>query len=112
MIKGRGRITRAWHKEMVGRNLTLAREALGSTRNDWIAQYGKSHGVYASKLCMWEGGVSYPDLFFLMGLCEDHGLTLDWLFRGDLRGLPSDLASALAPGAVGIPARLGAKAPL
>lgn len=116
MINGRsmktinGRAARtAFHKEQVGRNLTIAREGLGATRNDWIKTYGASHGIYSSKLCMWEGGVSYPDLFFLIALCENHGLTLDFFLRGELRGLSSELASALASAAGGISVLVEAK---
>jgi hypothetical protein len=107
MINGRRQKT-AWHREAVGRNLTLAREALGSSRNDWIEQYGDSYGVYASKLSMWEAGITYPDLFFLIGLCEEHGLTLDWFLRGERSGLASSLVSALPAAAAETRVRLKA----
>jgi transcriptional regulator with XRE-family HTH domain len=66
------------HKNIVGERLQIAREALGLSRRDMFDKYD----VRPNKLCQWELGENYPEMFFLMDFCRDTGLTLDWLLRG------------------------------
>ena len=81
------------HREFVGANLRMAREVKGASRRDWTLQFG----VAANMQSQWESGANYPDLFFLIRLCEDYGLTMDWFYRGDKSGVISSLSSALSP---------------
>jgi transcriptional regulator with XRE-family HTH domain len=71
------------HKNKVGERLKSAREALGMSRSTINDKYE----VKPNKMCQWEGGENYPDLFFLMRFCSDTGLTLDWLLRGVADGV-------------------------
>jgi transcriptional regulator with XRE-family HTH domain len=66
------------HKEEVGERLRSAREALGLSRRDIFDTYE----VKQNKLCQWEQGENYPEIFFLIEFCQNTGLTLDWILRG------------------------------
>jgi transcriptional regulator with XRE-family HTH domain len=78
-------------REQIGRNLMIAREALGATRSEWLKKYG----LYASKYSQWEAGTVLPNLLFLIAICDDYGLTMDWFLRGVRAGVSSSVAEAL-----------------
>jgi transcriptional regulator with XRE-family HTH domain len=73
-------------REKIGLRLKLLREALGYRQGEWVKRYKLRH---ASTLANWESGLRFPDIEFLIALCEDHpGITLDWLLRGKPRKFP------------------------
>lgn len=80
------------HRVFVGRNLALARTALGKRQTEWRTQYRLGS---ASKLSSWESGKNYPNPWFLLQLCNDYGFTMDWFFRGVRAGVPGGLADDL-----------------
>lgn len=43
----------------------------------------------------WEKGVQPPSLAMAQKLCDAHGITLDWIYRGVPDGLPHSLAVKL-----------------
>jgi transcriptional regulator with XRE-family HTH domain len=77
--------------EHMGRNLLIAREALGVTRQEWVRKYD----LYPSKYSQWENGIIPPNLLFLVAICEDYGLTMDWFVRGVRAGVASSVSEAL-----------------
>jgi transcriptional regulator with XRE-family HTH domain len=79
------------HKRQVGKNLSLLFQALG--RQD--AEIARSVGVSNSKLGNWKRGANYIDPYVATQLCERYGVTMDWIFRGRLYGLPTELADRL-----------------
>lgn len=40
---------------------------------------------------MWEIGDRLPDPLAMARFCNTHGVSLDWIYRGDTSGLPSEL---------------------
>lgn len=63
--------------EGVGERLTLTRETFGQRSVDWAKRYKVSMG----KLSNWEAGRNLPDMIFMISVCEDYGLPLDWFYR-------------------------------
>lgn len=81
-------------KVRVGRNLALAREALGRTQSQLAREYA-DFGITPPKLNQWEAGLHYPDPFFLAQLCDDYGFTMDWFYRGLKAGVSVERAADL-----------------
>jgi hypothetical protein len=80
------------HKRQVGRNLSLLCQAIGSTD----AEIARSVGVSNSKLGNWKRGDNYIDPYVATQLCDRYGVTMDWIFRGKLYGLPKELADKIS----------------
>jgi transcriptional regulator with XRE-family HTH domain len=85
------RIAKSDHKVFVGRNLALARTALGKSQ----AALARDLGIASNKLNQWEAGLYYPDPFLLLQVCDDHGFTMDWFYRGVLAGVAEQRAADL-----------------
>jgi transcriptional regulator with XRE-family HTH domain len=69
----------------------LARKILGLTEKE----FAEGAGVLLGRYHLWESGSIPISLSGAMALCVAHGLTLDWLYRGKLLGLPLWLAVEL-----------------
>ncbi len=80
------------HKAIVGANLRRAIEAIGITP----AQAARVAGVSPSRLGNWMRGANYPDPLALLRLRARFGVTLDYIYAGDLAGLPRALADRVA----------------
>ena len=52
-------------------------------------------GVSKSKLGNWLRGDNYPDPYAMWLLCRHYGVTMDWIYRGEIFGLPVSLADGL-----------------
>jgi transcriptional regulator with XRE-family HTH domain len=76
----------------VARRLGLTREILGLTEKE----FAERAGVVLTRYHLWETGRIPISLSSAMALCAAHGLTLDWLYRGKVQGLPSWLAVEVA----------------
>lgn len=74
-------------KILIGRRLRASREALGLPQK---ALY-KPLRVGKSTWSMWEIGDRLPDPLAMARFCNTHGVSLDWIYRGDTSGLPSEL---------------------
>jgi transcriptional regulator with XRE-family HTH domain len=72
----------------VARRLALTREFLGLAEKEFAERAGVALGRYH----LWETGRIPISLSSAMALCAAHGLTLDWLYRGKITGLPLWLA--------------------
>jgi transcriptional regulator with XRE-family HTH domain len=95
------RIIASTHKEAVGQNLTKARMALGKIQ----IELARELGIKSNKLNQWEQGIYYPDPWILKRLCEDHGFTMDWFYRGVRSGVSVERADDLKRvEAAGVPA--------
>jgi transcriptional regulator with XRE-family HTH domain len=81
-------------KRGVGERLALAREALGWTGAEMAREYAEA-GITGPKLSEWESGKYYPDPYFLLLLCDDHGFTMDWFYRGVRAGVSVERAADL-----------------
>lgn len=73
--------------ERVAARLALARKAYGLDQQE----FGKRAGLSQPQYNQFETGKRLLTLGPAMRLCEEYNLTLDWLYRDDPSGLPSDL---------------------
>lgn len=72
-------------RRAVGRHLRAIREVLGLGQ----AEFGRRAGLEPNTYNRIEKGHTLPSIFVAMALCDAHGLTLDYIYRGD----PSDLSA-------------------
>lgn len=72
-------------RKEVGRRLRVVREVYGLNQ----AEFGRRAGLASNTYNMIELGVKLPSVFVAIAICDAHGLTLDYIFRGD----PSDLSA-------------------
>lgn len=77
----------------LGARLRWAREVVAESQAQLCRDLG---GVDATAWNRWERGTRYPDPVVLVRLCDVFGLTMDYLYRGDLRGVREDVAIRLA----------------
>ena len=90
----------ARHKQQVGERLRIAREALGLEQRELAAQFEIDH----TKLSHWERGRHYPAPAFIARLWERHRIPADWIYLGEVSGVPHRLADSLLAAAAGSPA--------
>ena len=75
----------------IGERLSLMRNVFGMTQTD----FGKGAGSKKSTYNQYEKGKERPSLDEAIKLCDKYGLTLDWIYLGDTRGLSPDLCAAI-----------------
>jgi transcriptional regulator with XRE-family HTH domain len=71
----------------IGQRLTQAREAFGCTQAEFARQARVSNSAYNQ----YERGKKRPAVDQANRLCDAYQLSLDWIYRGDVRGLPKAL---------------------
>lgn len=79
--------------DAIAYRLRITREALGLNQTQFCGMAGIARNTYNQ----WEQGKGRPELDKALALCEAHSLTLDWVYRGVIGGLPYELASRIAP---------------
>lgn len=77
-------------KSISGR-LIATRLAKGLKQSEFADRAGVARNTYNQ----YEKGISRPQIDEAIKLCETHGLTLEWIYRGISSGLPSDLAGRI-----------------
>ena len=77
--------TAAWVGE-IGVRIQQLRSAFKWTQTDLAAKTG----LATSAINQWEKGIHPPSLEKAMILREKLGITLDWIYYGDIRGLTPD----------------------
>lgn len=77
--------------EAVGARLRTLRRVLGLRAVDLC----RALDIRPSTYSQWEAGQRRPNLDDALALADRFGLTLDWLYRGRLDGLSSDLTARL-----------------
>lgn len=75
----------------VAERLILAREAIGIKQGKFATMAELSPNGYNQ----WETGANYPEVTYAIKLCDRHGLTLDWIYRGKFDGMPTWLSDAI-----------------
>lgn len=78
-------------KCFIGNRLKWARLALGKNGPAWALEYGVGETTQSN----WIQGVSFPSREFLIELCENEGLTIDYFYRGRVGGVGETLAKKL-----------------
>lgn len=77
--------------QKIAARLRAAREAMGHSQADICRLTGIRSGTYNQ----WEQAVGRPELDKAMILRDKLGWTLDYIYRGDITGLPFAIASKL-----------------
>lgn len=77
---------------MIARRLTATREAVGITQ----AELCRRADIKPNAYNQWEKGHGRPNLEHAIRLVRTLGITLDWIYLGDLSGVPHGLASQIA----------------
>lgn len=82
----------ARHRQLVGRRIKTAIQALGITQ----AAVGRDLDTSTQKLNNWIRGDNYPDPLWIARFCDRYGITTDHLYRGVIPGISGQaLAGAL-----------------
>lgn len=87
----------------IARRLTATREALNLDKAELCRIAGIAPNAYSA----WEPtkkrpyATGRPELDQAMKLCDAHGYTLDWIYRGNPVGLPYNITSKLDPSFLG-----------
>lgn len=76
-------------RDKLGDRLRWAREIVAESQSDICRRLD---GIDTSTWNRWEKGTRYPDPVVMVKLCDLFGLTMDYLYRGDLRGVREDVA--------------------
>jgi transcriptional regulator with XRE-family HTH domain len=84
----------ATHRKAVGRRLKALRTALGYENNQrgFVGLVGLTQPAWSN----YEAGDRLPNLDAANRIAEATGVTLDWIYRGNVSGLPHHIAVKLA----------------
>jgi transcriptional regulator with XRE-family HTH domain len=77
--------------EAIGHRLRLTRLALGLDQTQLCERAGIARNTWNQ----WEKGKGRPQLDEAMKLVDTFNITLDWIYLGDITGLPHGLALRL-----------------
>lgn len=83
--------TRAKELLEIGDRLRAVREALELSQTD----ISRAIGVRANTYNQWENGKRLIDPLVASRLCDQFGVTMDWIYRGNMSSLPQHLAAKL-----------------
>ncbi|MEZ5852571.1 MAG: helix-turn-helix transcriptional regulator [Hyphomicrobiaceae bacterium] len=75
----------------VGRRLRLTRQAMRLTQREFASRAGIATNTYGQ----YESGARLISPARAIELCEAHGLSLDWIYRGQSGDLQYKLATAI-----------------
>jgi len=75
----------------IANRLKAARMALDLSQKDLY----DTLGVKAAAWSHWESGKRMPDPVVMFELYKLHGITLEWIYGGDPRGLPFGVAQTI-----------------
>ena len=71
----------------IGARLRSFRDILGLTQHT----FARRAGLTQQALAQYESGKRRPTVEIAAAFCDTYGLTLDYIYRGDVRGLPREL---------------------
>ena len=77
--------------DAIGRRLQLVRRVHGMAQNEFCARAGLATNTYNQ----YEKGKKRPSVENAIALCEQYGLTLDWIYRGETAGLRFAMSDAI-----------------
>ena len=75
----------------IGVRLKAARLALGLSQKDLY----EAIGIKAAAWNHWESGKRMPDPLAMAEFYRLHGVTMEWIYAGDPKGLPFGVAQAI-----------------
>ena len=79
-------------KDAVGARLELSRQAVGLDQRT----FARNAGIKSSTYNQYETGKNMPQIAAAHALCDSYRLSLDWIYRGEMSGLPQQVHSAIA----------------
>lgn len=83
-------------REEVGQRIRLLRTSLDKRVVDWMREYPE-FVTTKSKLSQWETGINLPPPLFVMRLCRQYNLSLDFFYFGDGEASIPELAKNPGP---------------
>jgi DNA-binding XRE family transcriptional regulator len=81
--------------DAIARRLERTRVALDLSQSEFADKAGIARNTYNQ----WEKGKGRPQLDGAIALCNAYSLTLDWIYFGQMAGLPYQVASKLVSAA-------------
>ena len=75
-------------KALTGRNLRWVREVVAERMSDCA----KMMDVHLCTWSLWEKGHRWPDPEVMVRFCQITGVTMDFIYRSNLRGVAEDVA--------------------
>ena len=81
--------------QAIAHRLEQTRSALGLTQSEFADKAGIARNTYNQ----WEKGKGRPQLDGAIALCSTYNLTLDWIYFGQMSGLPYQVAQKLVSAA-------------
>lgn len=78
--------------QAIGRRLAAIRQAESSMNQ---REWAEKHGFGITQYNNWEKGVRRISMDEAERLCELYGLSLDFIYRGRLNGLPENIRNSL-----------------
>lgn len=75
----------------IGRRLRAARQAIGLSQKTLY----DTLGIKAAAWNHWESGKRLPDPLAMAELYRRYGITMEWIYVGDPKGLPFGIAQAV-----------------
>ena len=91
-IKVMGGTTDTANYKPLGIRLAATRLALGVARP---VQMCKAIDVKPNTYSQWEAGTRRPNLDDMLRFCDRYGVTLDWIYRGNIATLPQVLIAKI-----------------
>lgn len=79
-------------KQQIGLRLKAARLALGYSE---VQGFANTLGITETALGNYERGERLADVLAMARLFDRHGITLEWIYNGSLRGMDRQLQDAL-----------------
>ena len=68
----------------IGERLEVLRKAFDLSQTEFASRAGIAQNTYNQ----YAKGRNLPRLDFAERMCDEYGVTLDWIYRGDQSGLP------------------------
>jgi len=85
------RVARLALRRRVGERLRWVREVIGQSQRE----FGRRAGLEPNAYNRIELGLVLPSVEVAIALCDAHGLTLDYIFRGDTGDLKHSIAEGI-----------------
>ena len=79
----------------IGARLEISRHLLGGARPIPKNVFAKAAAVTPNRYSNWIKGRARPDLTAALAMTNAYPLTLDWIYRGSLAGMPSHLVDGI-----------------
>ena len=80
----------------IGERLEALRRAFDLTQAEFAGRAGIQQNTYSQ----YATGKNLPRIEFAERICDEYGVTLDWIYRGDVSGMSVNIVNLLKKSAV------------